>query len=103
MPARHGAAAHGGLHRRAPHAAFRERPDGHGPDDGGAGLREVVRRGRRAGELDAVAVDPTADDERRVVITDDFGQRIQMSLAQLAVIVDDARRGVLDDLLAARR
>jgi hypothetical protein len=48
-------------------------------------------------------VDPTADDERRIVITDDFGQRIQMSLEQLAVIVDDARRGVLDDLLAAGR
>ena len=35
-----------------------------------------------------------------MVITDDFGQRIQMSLAQLAVIVDDARNGVLDGLLA---
>ena len=46
-------------------------------------------------------VDPAADDERRVVITDDFGQRIQMSLAQLAVIVDDARAGVLDGLLGA--
>lgn len=45
-------------------------------------------------------LDPDADAERRIVITDDFGQRIQMSLEQLAVIVDDARRGVLDDLLA---
>jgi hypothetical protein len=44
-------------------------------------------------------VDPEAPEERRVVITDDFGQRIQMSLAQLAVIVDDARAGVLDELL----
>lgn len=44
-------------------------------------------------------VDPAADDDRRVVITDDFGQSIRMSLAQLAVIVDDARAGVLDDLL----
>ena len=48
-------------------------------------------------------VDPGADEERRVVITDDFGQRIQMSLAQLAVIVDDARAGVLDELLAPVR
>jgi hypothetical protein len=48
-------------------------------------------------------VDPDAGDERRVVITDDFGQRIQMSLAQLAVIVDDARNGVLDGLLADAR
>jgi hypothetical protein len=48
-------------------------------------------------------LDPNADDERRVVITDDFGQRIQMSLAQLAVIVDDARNGVLDGLLENAR
>jgi hypothetical protein len=48
-------------------------------------------------------VDPDAPEERRIVITDDFGQRIQMSLAQLAVIVDDARAGVLDELLAPVR
>ena len=48
-------------------------------------------------------VDPAAPEKRRVVITDDFGQRIQMSLAQLAVIVDDARAGVLDELLAPVR
>ena len=48
-------------------------------------------------------VDPEAPEERRVVITDDFGQCIQMSLAQLAVIVDDARAGVLDELLAPVR
>ncbi|HEY7597911.1 MAG TPA: hypothetical protein VH969_32540 [Actinophytocola sp.] len=36
---------------------------------------------------------------QRVEITDDFGQRIQMSLAQLANIVADAKSGVLDNLL----
>jgi hypothetical protein len=36
---------------------------------------------------------------QRVEITDDFGQRIQMSLAQLANIVEDAKSGVLDGLL----
>ena len=45
-------------------------------------------------------LDPAAADERRVVITDDFGQRIQMSLAQLAELVADARAGVLDEVLA---
>ncbi|MEJ2888061.1 hypothetical protein [Actinomycetospora aeridis] len=45
-------------------------------------------------------LDPAADEDRRVVITDDFGQAIRMSVAQLAVIVDDARNGVLDELLA---
>ncbi|WP_018331258.1 hypothetical protein [Actinomycetospora chiangmaiensis] len=46
-------------------------------------------------------LDPAADDDRRVVITDDFGQRIRMSLGQLADLVADARNGVLDEVLAA--
>jgi hypothetical protein len=48
-------------------------------------------------------LDPAADEDRRVVITDDFGAAIRMSVAQLAVIVDDARAGVLDELLAGSR
>ena len=44
-------------------------------------------------------LDEDATPERRVVITDDFGQRIQMSLGQLADLVDDVRRGVLDEVL----
>lgn len=47
-------------------------------------------------------VDEAAEPQRRVVITDDFGQRIQMSLEQLADLVADVRGGVLDELLAAR-
>lgn len=43
-------------------------------------------------------VDEAAAPERRVVITDDFGQRIQMSTDQLADLVAAARGGVLDDL-----
>lgn len=45
-------------------------------------------------------VDDTAASERRIVITDDFGQRIQMSVGQLADLVADVRRGVLDEVLA---
>ena len=45
-------------------------------------------------------MDHDADDDRRVVITDDFGQRVQMSLAQLADLVADVKDGVLDRLLA---
>jgi hypothetical protein len=48
-------------------------------------------------------LDPAADDEHRVVITDDFGQRIRMSLVQLAALVDDAKAGVLDEVLASTR
>jgi hypothetical protein len=35
------------------------------------------------------------------VITDDFGQRVQMSLAQLQDLVTDVKAGLLDDLLTA--
>jgi hypothetical protein len=44
-------------------------------------------------------VDPDASPSQRVEITDDFGQRIQMSLAQFANIVEDAKKGDLDGLL----
>jgi len=44
-------------------------------------------------------VDPAATDEQRIMITDDFGQRIQMSVAQLRTVVTRAKSGALDDLL----
>ena len=45
-------------------------------------------------------VDHTAEPERRIVITDDFGQRVQMSAGQFQVLVDQARAGRLDEVLA---
>lgn len=45
-------------------------------------------------------VDESAPQEARIVITDDFGQRIQMSLGQLSDLVADIRSGVLDELVA---
>ncbi|AQZ66480.1 hypothetical protein BKM31_38050 [[Actinomadura] parvosata subsp. kistnae] len=47
-------------------------------------------------------VDEAAPAERRVVIVDDFGQRVEMSLDQLGSIVEAARSGALDDLAPAR-
>jgi hypothetical protein len=44
-------------------------------------------------------LDPMATEDKRVVITDDFGQRIQMSTEQLQVLVGDVKAGVLDKLL----
>nr|WP_091453696.1 hypothetical protein [Actinokineospora iranica] len=44
-------------------------------------------------------IDPDAPEEKRVVITDDFGQRIQMSLGQLSDLIGDVKGGVLDTLL----
>ncbi|MET7329395.1 hypothetical protein [Nonomuraea sp. NPDC005650] len=43
-------------------------------------------------------VDETAPVERQVVITDDFGQRVEMSLDQFGSIVQAAKSGALDSL-----
>ncbi|GGW71567.1 hypothetical protein [Streptomyces xantholiticus] len=41
-------------------------------------------------------VDPAAPAERRVVLTDDFGQRVQMSTDQFASLIEQAKAGKLD-------
>ncbi|WP_042374998.1 hypothetical protein [Streptacidiphilus neutrinimicus] len=41
-------------------------------------------------------VDAAAPAERRVVLTDDFGQRIQMSADQFASLIEEAKAGRLD-------
>ncbi|WP_211590477.1 hypothetical protein [Microbispora sp. H11081] len=43
-------------------------------------------------------VDAAAPAERQVVITDDFGQKVEMSLDQLGSLVEAAKTGALDDL-----
>ncbi|MGW9027573.1 hypothetical protein ACWGQ5_26055 [Streptomyces sp. NPDC055722] len=43
-------------------------------------------------------VDPSAPPDRRIVLTDDFGQRIQMSADQFSSLVDDAKAGKLDGI-----
>lgn len=45
-------------------------------------------------------VDNDASPEKRIVITDDFGQRVQMSTDQLRVLIEEARSGRLDETLA---
>jgi hypothetical protein len=45
-------------------------------------------------------IDDAAGPERRVVLTDDFGQRVQMSLEQLADLASEVRSGALDEVLA---
>lgn len=44
-------------------------------------------------------LDPDATDEQRVVITDDFGQRIQMSVAELRTVVNRAKSGALNEVV----
>ena len=46
-------------------------------------------------------VDHQATPDRRIVITDDFGQRVAMSADQFRVLVDEAQSGRLDAALAA--
>ena len=45
-------------------------------------------------------LDPAADEPRRIVLADDFGQRVQMSVDQLEQLVRDAKSGALDELIA---
>jgi len=45
-------------------------------------------------------VDHEAPPERRIVITDDFGQRVQMSEDQPLVLVEEARSGRLGAALS---
>jgi hypothetical protein len=45
-------------------------------------------------------IDHTAAEDRRVVITDDFGQRVQMSAQQLLALIEEARSGRLDEAVA---
>ena len=45
-------------------------------------------------------VDHQAPPERRIVIADDFGQRVQMSADQFQELIEEARAGRLDEALA---
>ncbi|MEU1941321.1 hypothetical protein ACFW95_30170 [Streptomyces sp. NPDC059474] len=45
-------------------------------------------------------VDPGAEPERRIRITDDFGQQVQMSEDQFRDLVEQAKSGALDQLTA---
>ena len=47
-----------------------------------------------------ILVDHQAPAERRIVITDDFGQRVQMSTDQFSELIEQARTGRLDEALA---
>lgn len=44
-------------------------------------------------------LDHAADEDRRVVLADDFGQRVQMSVPQLCALVEQVKDGALDHLL----
>ncbi|MEU0297967.1 hypothetical protein ABZ252_00565 [Streptomyces sp. NPDC006175] len=46
-------------------------------------------------------VDPTASEDRRIVLTDDSSQHVQMSATQFADLVAEAKAGRLDTVTPA--
>jgi hypothetical protein len=67
---------------------------------GRAELRHIATFcGSRSDGCPEVYLDERAEPARRVVIWDDFGQRIHMSLDQLGDLVQEVRDGVLDEVL----
>jgi hypothetical protein len=70
-------------------------------DDNGSLTRLVLLCGQCNCGCPELLVDHEAPPERRIVITDDFGQRVQMSADQLQVLIEEARSGRLDEVLTA--
>jgi hypothetical protein len=71
-------------------------------DDGNGGLtRLALLCGNCSCGCPELLVDHDAAPERRIVITDDFGQRVQMSADQLGTLIAEARSGRLDEMMAA--
>jgi hypothetical protein len=70
-------------------------------DNAGHLTRLVLLCGQCSCGCPELLVDQDAPPERRIVITDDFGQRVQMSADQLQVLIDEARSGRLGQALSA--
>jgi hypothetical protein len=70
-------------------------------DNNGSLTRLVLLCGQCNCGCPELLVDHEAPPERRIVITDDFGQRVQMSADQLQVLIEEARSGRLDEVLTA--
>jgi hypothetical protein len=71
-----------------------------GQDTGGGLVRIAVLCGQCNCGCPELHIDHMAAPDRRIVITDDFGQRVQMSAEQFSVLVEQARSGQLDEVLA---
>ena len=69
-------------------------------DSTGRFTRLVLLCGQCSCGCPELLVDQGAPPERRIVITDDFGQRVQMSVDQLQVLIEEAQSGRLGEALA---
>ena len=70
------------------------------PDSRGRMTRFALLCGQCSCGCPELFVDHDAPPERAIVITDDFGQRVQMSADQFAVLIEEARSGRLDQAVA---
>ena len=70
-------------------------------EDPGSVTRIALLCGNCSCGCPEVLVDRAAAPERRIVITDDFGQRVQMSADQFLVLIEEARSGRLDEEIGA--
>ena len=70
-------------------------------DNNGGITRIAVLCGQCSCGCPEFRVDHAAPPERRIVITDDFGQRVQMSADQFQVLIEEARSGRLEQEVAA--
>jgi len=70
--------------------------------DNGTGLMRIaVLCGNCNCGCPELFIDQAAAEDRRIVITDDFGQRVQMSADQLLALIEEARSGRLDEAIAS--
>jgi len=69
-------------------------------DTGGGLVRITVLCGQCNCGCPELFIDHGAAPDRRIVITDDFGNRVRMSADQFSVLVEQARSGQLDGVLA---
>ncbi|WP_242606329.1 hypothetical protein [Protofrankia symbiont of Coriaria ruscifolia] len=77
-----------------------ETPAGTVPDAGGTARQHLVTFcGKCSCGCPQLFVDHDAPAERRIVLVDDFGQQVQMSVDQLHAIIDQAQSGELERIL----
>ncbi len=69
-------------------------------DDAGRLTRFALLCGQCSCGCPELFVDHDAPPDRKIVITDDFGQRVQMSADQFAVLIEEARSGHLNETVA---
>ncbi|MGD0556205.1 MAG: hypothetical protein ABSA93_14655 [Streptosporangiaceae bacterium] len=70
-------------------------------EDSGRFTRLALLCGQCSCGCPELLIDHEASPERRIIITDDFGQRVEMSADQLQVLLEEARSGRLDDAVSA--